>query len=107
MLSQDGDISQETWSAIWIGWIRIPILKLTVISSSNSLWFHPQTHCDVIAALSGQKPLILSLRARFVKYFNKCLENDNNIVKSVAFISNSNPMSCAGNNYRMLLNAKN
>ncbi len=68
---------------------------------------HPQTHCDVIAALSGQNPLILSLRARFVKLFNTCLENDNNVVKSVAFISKSNPMSCADDNYRMLLNAKN
>ncbi len=68
---------------------------------------HPQTHCDVIAVLSGQKPLIMSLRARFVKYFNKCLENDNNVVKSVAFICKSNTMSCAGNNYSMLLNAKN
>ncbi len=27
-------------------------------------------------------------------------------MKSVAFICKSNPMSCAGNNYRMLLNAK-
>ncbi len=44
-----------------------------------------------------QKPLILSLRARFVKNFNKCLEHDNNVVKSVAFICKSNPMSCAGN----------
>ncbi len=68
---------------------------------------HHQTHCDVIAALSGQKPLILSLRARFVNFFNKCIENDNNVVKSVSFICKSNPMSCAGNNYRMLLNAKN
>ncbi len=47
------------------------------------------------------------MRARFVKFVNKCLENDNNEVKSVAFICNSYPMSCAGNNYRMLLNAKN
>ncbi len=39
--------------------------------------------------------------------FNKCLENDNNVVKYVAFICKFNPMSCAGNNYRMLLNAKN
>ncbi len=37
----------------------------------------------------------------------KCDENDNNVVKSVAFICKSNSMSCAGNNYRMLLNAKN
>ncbi len=41
-----------------------------------------------------------------MKYFDKCLKNDNNVVKSVAFISKSNPMSCAGNKYRMLLNAK-
>ncbi len=68
---------------------------------------HPQTHCDVIAALSGQKPLILSLRARFVNIVKKCLENDNNVVKFVAFIYKFNPLSCAGNNYRMLLNAKN
>ncbi len=40
-----------------------------------------------------------------MKCFNKCLENDNN-VKSGAFISKSNPMPCAGNNLRMLLNAK-
>ncbi len=68
---------------------------------------HPQTHCDFIAALSGQKRLILSLRARFVNFFNKCLENDINVVKSVTFICKSNPMSCASNNYQMLLNAKN
>ncbi len=43
----------------------------------------------------------------FVKFFNKYLEHDNNVVKSVAFICKSNPMSCADNNYRMLLNAKN
>ncbi len=42
-----------------------------------------------------------------MKSFNKCLENDNNVVKSVAFICKSNLMSCAGNTYRMLLNAQN
>ncbi len=40
-------------------------------------------------------------------FLNKCLEHDNNVVKSVAFICKYNPMSCASNNYRMLLNAKN
>ncbi len=40
-------------------------------------------------------------------FYNKCLEHDNNVVKSVAFIGKFIPMSCAGNNYRMLLNAKN
>ncbi len=42
-----------------------------------------------------------------MNYFNKCLENDTNVVKCVAFICKFNPMSCAGNNYRMLFNAKN
>ncbi len=42
-----------------------------------------------------------------MNYINKCLENDNNVVKSVAFICKSSPMYCAGNNYRMLLNVKN
>ncbi len=37
--------------------------------------------------------------------FNKCLENDNNVLTFVAFICKPNPMSCAGNNYKMLLNA--
>ncbi len=38
-------------------------------------------------------------------FLNKSLENDTNVVNS--FICKTNPMSCAGNNYRMLLNAKN
>ncbi len=40
-------------------------------------------------------------------FLNKFLENDNNVVKSVAFICKSNSMSCAGINYRMLFNATN
>ncbi len=59
-----------------------------------------------MSALAGQKPLILSLRARVV-YYNDCLEYDNTVVKFVAFICKSNPISRSGNNYRMLLNAKN
>ncbi len=45
---------------------------------------------------------------RFVIFFNKCLENDNNVVKSVAFkcICKSRPMFWAGNNYIMLINVK-
>ncbi len=82
--------------------------EVSLLKVLRIIWrVHSQTHCDVIAALSGQKPLILSLMARFVKFVNKCLENDNNVVKSVAFISKSNPTSCAVNNYRMLSNAKN
>ncbi len=32
---------------------------------------------------------------------------ENGVVKTIAFICNSNPMSCAGNNYKLLLNDKN
>ncbi len=32
---------------------------------------------------------------------------ENGVVKTFAFICNSNPMSCAGNNYKLLLNDKN
>ncbi len=42
-----------------------------------------------------------------MKFVKKCLEHDNNVVKYVAFICKSSPMSCAGNYYRMLSNAKN
>ncbi len=42
---------------------------------------------------------MLSLKARFVIFLN--------VMKSVAFVCKSNPMSSAGNSYRMLLNAKN
>ncbi len=42
-----------------------------------------------------------------MNFFNKCLEHDKNVVKSIANICKSNPMSCVGNNYRMLLNTKN
>ncbi len=40
-------------------------------------------------------------------FVNKCLEIDNNVVKLIALICKNNPMTYAGNYYRMLLNAKN
>ncbi len=64
------------------------------------------THCDIMSAMAG-KPLILSLKSRFVKYFNKCISCENGVGKTGAFISISNPMSCAGNNYKLLLNDHN
>ncbi len=67
---------------------------------------HPMTHCDIISAMAG-KPLILSFKSRFVKFFNKCTSCENGIVKTIAFICISNPMSCAGNNYKLLLNDQN
>ncbi len=70
---------------------------------------HPQTHCDVIAALAGQNSLKLGLKARFGGGggLNKGLENNSNVVKYVAFICKSNQISCADSNYRILLNDKN
>ncbi len=59
---------------------------------------HPATHCDIITALSRQMPLLSNL-ARFGKFFKKCREHKNNIVKAAATAALVNPMSCAGRNY--------
>ncbi len=55
------------------------------------------THCYIISAMVG-KPWIVYLKTCVVKYF---------VVKTNAFICISNPMSCAGNNYKLLLNDQN
>ena len=42
--------------------------------SLRSLWrVHPMTHCDVIAALSDQFPIKVSLERRFIRFIKKCL----------------------------------
>ncbi len=66
---------------------------------------HPATHCDIITALSGPVPLLSNLKARFGKFFKKCREHKNKIVKAAATAALVNPMSCAGRNYREVLNA--
>ncbi len=66
---------------------------------------HPATHCDIITGLSAQVPLLSNLKARFGKFFKKCREHKNNIVKTTATAALVNPMSCAGRNYREVLNA--
>ncbi len=66
---------------------------------------HPATHCDIITALSGQVPLLSNLKARFGKFFKKCREHIHKIVKAAATAALVNPMSCAGRNYREVLNA--
>ncbi len=62
--------------------------------------------CDIISAMAD-KSLILSIKFCFVKYFNKCMSCENGVVKTIAPICNSNPMSCAANNYKLLLNDQN
>ena len=48
--------------------------------SLGSLWrVHPMTHCDVIAALSDQFPIKVSLE-RFIRFIKKCLSSSNSIV---------------------------
>ncbi len=59
---------------------------------------HPATHCDIITALSN-------LKARFGKFFKKCREHKNKIVKAEATAALVNPMSSAGRNYKEVLNA--
>ncbi len=44
--------------------------------------------------------LAVQLKARFVKYLCKALENDNPVVKYVAKVSCLNPMSVSGRNWR-------
>ncbi len=66
---------------------------------------HPATHCDIITALSGQVPLLSSLKVRFGKFFKKCREHKNKIVEAAATAALINPMSCAGRTFREVLNA--
>ncbi len=62
----------------------------------------PSTHCHIIAALSRQVLLLSTLKARFGKYFKKCREHKNKIIKAAALV---NHMSCADRNFREVLNA--
>ncbi len=50
-------------------------------------------------------PLLSNLKARFGKFFKKCREYINKIVKASATVALVNHMSCAGRNYREVLNA--
>ncbi len=63
------------------------------------------THFDIISNMAAQ-PLILRLKSCIVEYFSMCMSCENG-VKNVVFICISNPMSCAGNNYKLLLNDQN
>ncbi len=49
--------------------------------------------------------LLSNLKARFGKFFKNGREHQNKIVKAAATAAPVNPMSCAGRNYRELLNA--
>ena len=74
--------------------------------SLRSLWrVHPMTHCDVIAALSDQFPIKVSLERRFIRFIKKCLSSSNSIVNVISQIAICNPMSTAGKNYRSVLDA--
>ena len=56
------------------------------------------THCDVIAALSDQFPIKVSLERRFIRFIKNGLSSSNSIV--ISHIAICNPMSTAGKNYR-------
>ena len=74
--------------------------------SLRSLWrVHLVTHCDVIAALSDQFPIKVSLERRFIRFIKKCLSSSNSIVNVISHIAICNPMSTAGKNYRSVLDA--
>ncbi len=50
--------------------------------------------------MSDSAPLVVQLKARFVKCMCKGLEHDNQVVKYVAKVSCLNPMSVSGSNWR-------
>ncbi len=66
---------------------------------------HPATHFDIITALSGQVPLLSNLKAKFGEFFKMCRVGKNMTVKAAVTAALVNPMSCAGRNYREVLNA--
>ncbi len=43
------------------------------------------THCDITSAMAG-KPLILSLKSRFVKKINKCMSCGNDVKTIALFV---------------------
>ena len=56
--------------------------------SLGSLWrVHSMTHCDVIAALSDQIPIKVSLERRFIRFIHKCLSSSNSIVNVISHIA--------------------
>ena len=63
------------------------------------------THCDVIAALSYQFLIKVSLERRFIRFIKKCLSSSNSIVNVISHIAICNPMSTADKNYRSVLDA--
>ena len=78
-------------------------LKSTIVKSMcvdwrntlRSLWrVDPRTHCDLITAVSNQRPLILSLKKSFIKFMSACLSTSNCNVKIITEITICNPMSC-------------
>ena len=63
------------------------------------------THCDVIAALSDQFPIKVSLERRFIRFIKTCLSSSNSMVNVISHIAICNPMSTAGKNYRSVLDS--
>ena len=68
------------------------------------LWcVHPNTHCDIIAALSNQLPLHINIEKRFTTFIKKFLSSTNSVVNIIFNIAICNPMSTAGKNYRSVI----
>ena len=65
------------------------------------------THCNVIAALSDQLRIKVSLERRYICFINKYLSSSNSIVNVISHIAICNPMSTARKYYRLVLDANN
>ena len=70
-----------------------------------SFYGSPLWNLNVIAALSDQFPIKVSLERRFIRFIKKCLSSSNSIVNVISQIAICNPMSTAGKNYRSVLDA--
>ena len=53
-------------------------------------------HCDIIAALSDQLPIKVSLEKRCIRFINKCLSSSNSIGNVISHIATCNPISTVG-----------
>ena len=61
------------------------------------------TLCDVIMALSDQIPLMATLQKRFISFISRCLSSLNHIVNLFFHLAVTNPLSSAGEIYRLVI----
>ncbi len=83
------------------------LLSSHIVSKACTAWrkalrkrwrLSPMTHCDVITLISDCIPLEVSLQLRFCKFSSNILKYGSNVVKTVAKVALTNPISTYSNN---------